>query len=437
MALSYVISAVRLMLLDFPGLRSRGSLKCPQHGDGMLLTDEATGAGQPLLERRGCPQCSPDTRGLGAAAISLLHMVDIRLDRDVIFQEVKARFVELEGQYFFPRPAPSSKGEDELIGKMNEMTVTAVKGALDEMDGRFGKIQGGIDEVHSAVNRGRGEMVGGLDEVKETVTGGFDEAQDELKKGLDGMTGQLSDVRVEMKDGFDAIQGRLDTVAESIQESLARLKDLQAPNYLYPCLMVVKEIESGRTSSRASGKNILSKFRGVVKKEMMLHFLCPVDMSKVSCGYGGEGYRFRETRDWVKKISPVLQVAAVIAKVALKATTGLDVNTSDFLTDMKDRLVDQLVDSTLDEDTLLRVLSGEEDVGADMQKDTRASYEALKKFMDKEQVDRLQNARDGDGYVDFRDKMKRVPDGRGGMVWVRNENVQRWLDSHSNNTPSR
>ncbi|CAN0111719.1 unnamed protein product [Ectocarpus sp. 13 AM-2016] len=321
---------------------------------------------------------------------------------------------------------------------MNEMAVTAVKGALGEMDGRFGKIQGGIDEVHSAVNRGRGEMVGGLDEVKETVTGGLDETRDELKRGLDGITGQLSDVKVEMKDGFDTIKGRLDTVAESTQESLARLKDLQAPNYLYPRLVVVKEIDSGRASSRASGKkNILSKFRGVVKKEMMLHFLCPVNMSKVPCGYGGEGYRFRETRDWVKKISPVLQVAAVTAKVALKATTGLDVNTSDFLRDMKDGLVDQLVDRTLDEDMLLRVLSGEEDVGADMQKDTRASYEALKKFMDKEQVDRLKNARDGDGYVDFRDKMKRVSDGRGGMVWIRNENVQRWLYLHSNNSPSR
>ncbi|CAB1112560.1 unnamed protein product [Ectocarpus sp. CCAP 1310/34] len=30
--LSYAASAVRLMLMDFPGLRSRGSLKCPQHG---------------------------------------------------------------------------------------------------------------------------------------------------------------------------------------------------------------------------------------------------------------------------------------------------------------------------------------------------------------------------------------------------------------------
>ena len=37
-ATSYVVSAVRLMLLEFPGLRSEGSLECPQHGDAMLLS---------------------------------------------------------------------------------------------------------------------------------------------------------------------------------------------------------------------------------------------------------------------------------------------------------------------------------------------------------------------------------------------------------------
>ncbi|CAB1106140.1 unnamed protein product [Ectocarpus sp. CCAP 1310/34] len=81
---------------------------------------------------------------------------------------------------------------------------------------------------------------------------------------------------------------------------------------------------------------------------------------------------------------------------------------------VKDGLADELVDRSLDEDALLRVVSGEEDVDADMQKDTRASYEVLKKLMDKEQVGRLKNARDGDDYIDVRDKMKRVPDGRGG-----------------------
>lgn len=115
------------------------------------------------------------------------------------------------------------------------------------------------------------------------------------------------------------------------------------------------------------------------------------------------------------------------AKVALKATTGLDIEVSDFLNAVKDGLSEELVGRTLDEDTLLRVVSGVEDAGADMQRDTRASYEALKKFMDKEEM----NGREYDGYVDFRDMMQSVTDGNGGMVWVRNENVRKWLDSLS------
>lgn len=36
-AISYVISAVKCMLLEFPGLRSRGSLACPEHGNAMPM----------------------------------------------------------------------------------------------------------------------------------------------------------------------------------------------------------------------------------------------------------------------------------------------------------------------------------------------------------------------------------------------------------------
>ncbi|CAM9921826.1 unnamed protein product [Ectocarpus fasciculatus] len=387
-ALSFVMSAVSLMLLDFPGLNWKGSLKCPRHGDAMLFVNKATRGGDKFLKGSRCPRCSSDTGGLGAAAIDLVRMVDIRLDRDVIFSEVKARFVVLEGQYSFTCPTGSSMDEDELIRK--------------------------IDGVARAVT-------GGFDEVKVQMKGGFDDTKTKLRG---------------VKDGLGMITGRLDKVLESTQESLARLKSLQAPNYRYPRLVVVKEVGSDGTSSKARGKNnMLSKLRGLGKKDMRLHFLCPVDMTKVPCGPGGDGYRFQETRGWVKKISPVLQVAVVTAKVALNAATGLSVDISDFLKDVQDGLVDELVDRTVDEGALLRVVSGEESVTTGMQRDTSASYEALKKFMDKEGLKRRKDAKDGDGYVDFGDEMKRVTDGRGGMVWVRNKNVPKWLESLSITAP--
>ncbi|CAM9928030.1 unnamed protein product [Ectocarpus sp. 6 AP-2014] len=49
-------------------------------------------------------------------------------------------------------------------------------------------------------------------------------------------------------------------------------------------------------------------------------------------------------------------MAMVTAKVALNATTRLNVDISDFLKDVKDGLVEELVDRTLDEEALLRAV---------------------------------------------------------------------------------
>ncbi|CAN0389359.1 unnamed protein product, partial [Ectocarpus sp. 12 AP-2014] len=50
MAMSYVMSALSLMPVDCPGLRWKGSLNCPQHGDGMLFANEAKRDGDKFLE---------------------------------------------------------------------------------------------------------------------------------------------------------------------------------------------------------------------------------------------------------------------------------------------------------------------------------------------------------------------------------------------------
>lgn len=128
------------------------------------------------------------------------------------------------------------------------------------------------------------------------------------------------------------------------------------------------------------------------------------------------------------------QVTAVTAKVALRAVAGVDVDMSSFLKDFKDGLVEEVADCALDEDALFRVVAGEQDAATDMQRDARASYEALKTFIDKEHLSRRKKAQrvgDGYGYIDFREKMQRVSDGKGGMVWVRTENVEKWRDSLS------
>eukprot|EP00752_Nemacystus_decipiens_P012229 g10841.t1 len=362
-ALSYAISAVRVMLLEFPGLHSEGSLRCPQpkHGGAMPFTTATRAGDKILLERAGgkpgCPLCSSETGGRGAAAAELLLMVDIRRERDEIFHEVKTRFDALDGRYSLSRQSTDSRGGnvlDRIVG-----TVNRIEGTANRIEGTVNLIKGGMQEI------------------------------------------------------------------------LMSLKNLQGPNYPFPHVVVVEEVKT------QGKRSLVTKVRDTFVQDMTLHFLCPVDMSKVPCGVNGEGYRFRETRGWVKKLSPVLQVAVVTAKVALKASAGLDVDISEFLQAVKEGGVEEIADRTLDEEALSRVVSGEEVAGADMQRDTRASYEALKDFMEREDRKRRKNAKDDDGYIDFSERMQRLSDGKGGMVWVRTENVQRWRDSHPNSAPWR
>ncbi|CAN0218727.1 unnamed protein product, partial [Scytosiphon promiscuus] len=451
-ALSYVVSAVRWMLLEFPGLRSAGYLKCPQHGAPMLLSDKVSGrtctsfavtlARENLLKDSGCRHCSPETAGLGAAAVELLRLVDIQLDRGEIYSEIKKRFVDLKGRYSFPRPAVSTSCTSALI---EDITTYAISPKSPPFTNHSGgcvvdhkaaipripschtcPLQTSTDAPHRCLHSRSGFHNTRL--IIYMVLG-------EVKEGVGEVKTELGEVR----EGVDDMKGTLDDVAASIQESLMCLKGLQAPLYPYPHLVKIQEIGADETSYRAQEEegvpmrrrltSCCTRLRGLGMKEMKLQFLCPVDGEEVPCGFGGEGYRFRETRDWVKKISPVLQVALVTAKVALQATTGVNVEVSGYLKDVSDGLVEELVDHVLDEDVLERVVSGEEDVSADMEQTTRVSYELLKKFMEKEEGQRRKNARVGDGYVDFRDKMKQVSDGKDGMVWIRNENVGRWLRS--------
>eukprot|EP00752_Nemacystus_decipiens_P018192 g16322.t1 len=327
-ALSYVISAVSSMLAEFPGLRSKGSLECPEHGDPMILASKVTCPGNSLLrEGAGCRKCSPETREQGAAAVELLRVVDIRLAPGAIFDEVRARFGKLAGRYTFLCPPTSSVVEEVLIQKVDGLAAT---------------VKGGFDETRA-----------GLDEVGE-----------------------------EIRVGFAEVKGELDKMAKTLQDSIMRIKNLQASEYPYPHLAVVKEIET------RGKRGIMARIRGAAKKDMALRFLCPVDMSEVPCGVGGEGYRFYKARGWVKKISPVLQVAVVAARVALRATSGVDVELSGFLQAVRDEVIEEVIDRTLDEDALFRVVSGEGGGGPDVHQDARTSYEALKNFMAQEEETR-------------------------------------------------
>eukprot|EP00903_Cladosiphon_okamuranus_P017025 g15690.t1 len=411
-AVQFVISALYHVARDFPGASWTGWMGCGMSHEGermyLLATSNEKQNLNPGADILPLTRDSPRDEWRKQQNMCGMQGFDARgsctLDPDIfgrvldvtqsfnVSDEGEARSGVSEDRNTNPNPMTTSQRLIQIAGDVSTLTKTV------------GRVQGGIHRVE-----------GGMDQVK----GGMDRVEariERVEEGIDRVDGRVGQVEERMQKMDEDLQ----RIARGTQETLTRLKNLQAPNFPYPHLVHAEEVQ-------ADGKrNAWSRLRSVVELDMALHFVCPYDMSKVPCGDGGNGYRLRKTRAWVKKVSPALQVTLVTAKVALKAVAGVDFpGLSDFLQDVKDGLVEELGDRTLDDDALLRVASGDESARPDVQRVTRASYEAIKVFMEKEERKRRRNP---SGYVDFRSSMERVPDGDGDLVWVRTENVQKWKD---------
>lgn len=163
----------------------------------------------------------------------------------------------------------------KLTGDVYKITETMgrVEGSMYRVEGGVSRVEGGMDRVEEGINQ-----------VEESVG------------------------RVEK--GLQKIDSAIDTVARGLEETLVRVKDLQAPNYPYPHLVTVEGIQADKRSTT-------SRLRGMFQKDLTLHFLCSFDMRKVPCGVGGNGYRLRKTRGWVKSILPALQVRGKLCDTML------------------------------------------------------------------------------------------------------------------------
>lgn len=177
------------------------------------------------------------------------------------------------------------------------------------------------DEVEVKVERMR-------DMVEDVLRGRFPGlrfncGQAQSVEGQDALMAKIETLEAHLDVRLDGIDGKLDEVALSSRKSLLHIQNLQAPNFPYPHLVVIRDhVPSGGTTARSGGKkrwfhfkarlpSIYSRARALGKKEMRLQFLCPVDFSPVPCGTDGEGYRLEKTDDWVKKVFPVLQVCLI------------------------------------------------------------------------------------------------------------------------------
>ena len=113
-----------------------------------------------------------------------------------------------------------------------------------------------------------------------------------------------------------------------------------------------------------------------------------------------------------------------MAKVAIKAASGLDVPVSEFLNGAKSYLGEELADRVLDDGVVEQALNGSAVPGDGKVKAlVGEAYEELKKFM-------TEQKNSTEGYVHFDELMQLVDDGEGSKVWVSKVNVEPWGNAH-------
>ena len=111
----------------------------------------------------------------------------------------------------------------------------------------------------------------------------------------------------------------------------------------------------------------------------------------------------------------------MLAKVAIKAASGVDLPVSDFLNGAKSYLGEEVADRVLDDSVIERALDGTSGPEEGQVKAVvGGAYEKLKTFIEKHR------RRSTGHYVHFDKLMQPVDDGECGKVWVSNANVKLW-----------
>ncbi|CAM9242304.1 unnamed protein product [Choristocarpus tenellus] len=92
---------------------------------------------------------------------------------------------------------------------------------------------------------------------------------------------------------------------------MIKLNAVLDKDYPFPSLTSIRdERETAVTGNSVKNRaqRVCNCFEGVFRTKKRLHLFCPYDDTVIPCGLDGNGYPFHGTREWVKKLYPVVQV---------------------------------------------------------------------------------------------------------------------------------
>ncbi|CAN0097652.1 unnamed protein product [Ectocarpus sp. 12 AP-2014] len=460
-ALSFGISVFQAMCSEFPGLRWRACLRCPQHEQDMQISKAATRHGDKLLHGATCNLCDFETGGLAVAAVDLLEIVDIRQSRGELVREVHKRLVQAQDRYPVLRAEAARGLHPELAQIQLNTWWDSVKEEMGDMlRGARGQTGGGA--VASVASVASGEvarlerLVGELAGRLEQLFGDLQQQQGQDVEDVRERIGQVDRRLVDMIDADDGVMGRLDFLV--VMMMAMRRDGFDTPRRA--CVLPPWDFTQGHGLSDEEqapeswvkrlgewGEDDFKQGKRVFRTKMRLFLVCAVTHRLVPCGPNGQGYDIQRPRTWfrmsVSVTSFVLQVvSATLAAIAAAPLSGAGALAEETLSaalgSMESMLEAQLAGLTLD--------GGGVDVavGPQTAQLEGGAYASLREFIHGvEDTARLEIAKatkkahrerrappSSSEFVFFEQKMVQVQrrDGDAAVQWVLKEHESAWFD---------
>eukprot|EP00752_Nemacystus_decipiens_P012981 g11487.t1 len=221
-ALSLGVSVVRTVCLEFPGLRWRAYLQCPQHDEDMQISNTATEPGDKVLCGETCSLCDPETGGLGAAATDLLEVIDVNQSRDNIFHHVNRRFVALWQRHPVLRPELSTQASRDLHPQQDQRRFEHwLKGIKEELQGLLHRPKESTKDEGVGDNAragGGGDFSGVFQEMAQLrrLVGDVQSQLEKQHQDVRGWFGTKDNRFAHGVDSDDGVMGRLDFVVSML-----------------------------------------------------------------------------------------------------------------------------------------------------------------------------------------------------------------------------
>ncbi|CAM9664047.1 unnamed protein product [Ectocarpus sp. 4 AP-2014] len=333
-ALSLGISAVRVMCSEFPGLRWRASLKCPEHEQDMHISNTATRPGDKLLQEHGCTLCTSETGGVGAAATELLQMVDVLQSRGEMFREVHGRFVDLQRQYHVLGPESSGGFHPEQARRRFEAWLTGMREEAASL------LPGGGGDVEENAKAGERKDVSSVLEEVGKLQRLVGDLQQRLGQHDQDVRGWLGAVDKRFEAIIDADTGAIKQ-REFLVAMLMKVRSEGIDTPRQACFLPEWNFAESRGLSEHEQtpevwvmrlhewwEDDFKQGKGVFWKKKRLFLLCAHTHRLVPCGPNGQGYDIQQLRTWARKsisatafaLQVVCSTLGAIAAAPLAAT---------------------------------------------------------------------------------------------------------------------